>query len=78
MIPRLAKEKGITIKSEWKPEIEALKGKYEIFDKFTRFKFENGLVIESSKAVIDLQIKKQIESMLQEFKEMEKTVGLFQ
>lgn len=35
---------------------------------------ENGLVIESSKAVIDLQIKKQIESMLQEFKEMEKTV----
>lgn len=35
---------------------------------------ENGLVIESSKAVIDLQIKKQIETMLQEFEEMERTV----
>lgn len=35
---------------------------------------EKGLVIESSKAVIDLQIKKQIEKMLQEFEEMERTV----
>lgn len=35
---------------------------------------ENGLVMESSKAVIDLQVKKQIEAMLQEFDEMERTV----
>ncbi len=30
--------------------------------------------MESSKAVIDLQVKKQIEAMLQEFDEMERTV----
>ncbi len=35
---------------------------------------EYGLVIESSKAVIDLQIKKQLESMMNEFEEMERTV----
>lgn len=36
---------------------------------------KNGLVIESSKQVIDLQIKKQITQMLQEFEEMERTVN---
>lgn len=35
---------------------------------------EKGVMIESSKIVIDLQIKKQIQSMLQEFDEMERTV----
>ena len=47
----------------------------------TRFLFyadpeleEKGMIIESSKVVIDLQIKKQIQSMLQEFDEMERTI----
>lgn len=35
----------------------------------------NGIVIESSQAVIDLQIKKQLKSMLREFEEMERTVN---
>ena len=35
---------------------------------------EKGIIIESSKVTIDLQIKKQIEAMLKEFDEMERTV----
>lgn len=35
---------------------------------------ENGMLIESSHSIIDLQIKKQLEQMLAEFKEMERTV----
>lgn len=35
---------------------------------------KNGLIIESSRAVIDLQIKKQLDAMLRRFDEMERTV----
>ena len=35
---------------------------------------KDGLIIESSRAVIDLQVKKQIEAILQEIDEMERTV----
>lgn len=35
---------------------------------------EKGMVIESSEAVIDLKIKQQLETMLEEFREMERTV----
>lgn len=35
---------------------------------------ENGMLIESSHSIIDLQIKKQLEQMLEEFQEMERTV----
>lgn len=35
---------------------------------------KDGLIIESSRAVIDLEVKKQLEAMLQEIDEMERTV----
>lgn len=35
---------------------------------------ERGLIIESSRAVVDLQIKKQLDAMISEMKEMERTV----
>lgn len=37
---------------------------------------EHGLIIESTRAVVDLQIKKQLDAMLKELKEMERTADV--
>lgn len=71
----------ITTHPEQRSIIEEHLHQVEVISPNTRFMVfsdpsleEKGLVIESSKAVIDLQIKKQIDAMLQEFEEMERTV----
>lgn len=72
---------SITVHSSQLEQVEKHLPEIERISPNTRFLIygnpnieEYGIVIESSKSVIDLQIKKQIEAMLQEFDEMERTV----
>jgi len=71
----------ITVHPAQKEILEEQKADIESISPNTRFMIlsdpnieQQGLIIESSKAVIDLQIKKQIDTMLREFEEMERTV----
>ena len=72
---------SITVHSSQREQVEEHLPKIERISPNTRFVVygnpsieKNGIIIESSKSVIDLQIKKQIAAMLQEFDEMERTV----
>lgn len=72
---------AITVHPSQREQLENQLGQMEQMLPGTRFVIygnpkveEKGLIIESSRAVIDLQIKKQLEAMLQEFDEMERTV----
>lgn len=71
----------ITVHPQQKKILEEHKAQIEAISPNTRFMIfshpkieEKGIIIESSKAVIDLQVKKQIDTMLKEFEEMERTV----
>lgn len=71
----------ITVHPSQKEQLEEHRPEVESISPNTRFMIfsdanleERGLIIESSKAVIDLQVKKQIDTMMQEFEEMERTV----
>lgn len=73
---------SITTHPKQQPVLEEQLPKIEAISPNTRFLVfadpsleENGLVLESSRAVIDLQVQKQIDAMLQEFEEMERTVN---
>ena len=72
---------SITVHSSQREQVEKHLPDIERIAPNTRFVIygrpnveKNSLVIESSKSVIDLQVQKQIEAMLQEFDEMERTV----